>query len=470
LKKILKTLSILLAVYLTFLILGSCGPFMAYPEIKDAAPMGLAAEKMHAASASPDRAMIIEDNATALDARIRLMYRAQEEIIIACYDIRDGESTRDILSVALRKADEGVSVRILADGISGLVHMNGDLFRAMAAHPNIDIRTYNMPSPFHPWKFMGRMHDKYLIVDDVAYILGGRNMFDYFIGDYPTEHRSHDREALVFNAGGSSESSVHALRDYFEALWNQSYVTPFGSDMPAGAALCNRIYSELSGRYLDLRTFKPLLFAEYDLAAATEPTRGVHLVTGPTGLYAKEPVVFQTLYELMMRAEEDVIIHSPYAVLNGYMETALGDISAHVPTTIMVNARENGDNIVASRDYTYHRGKVIDTGAQLLEYAGGESYHGKSIAIDGDISVIGSFNMDLRSAYVDTEIMLVINSEAINAQLRENMNALHADCISILSRDEAIIPEGLAVPEASPAKKILWHVLGIILQPFRIMV
>jgi len=227
LKKILKTLSILLAVYLTFLILGSCGPFMAYPEIKDAAPMGLAAEKMHAASASPDRAMIIEDNATALDARIRLMYRAQEEIIIACYDIRDGESTRDILSVALRKADEGVSVRILADGISGLVHMNGDLFRAMAAHPNIDIRTYNMPSPFHPWKFMGRMHDKYLIVDDFAYILGGRNMFDYFIGDYPTEHRSHDREILICNAGKSPDSALFRLRDYFEAIWADKSVAVF---------------------------------------------------------------------------------------------------------------------------------------------------------------------------------------------------------------------------------------------------
>ena len=52
---------------------------------------------------------------------------------------------------------------------------------------------------------------------------------------------------------------------------------------------------------------------------------------------------------------------------------------------------------------------------------GGYSYHGKSILIDDDLSVIGSFNMDMRSAYLDTELMLVIRSKDINKQLEEGM-------------------------------------------------
>ena len=43
------------------------------------------------------------------------------------------------------------------------------------------------------------------------------------------------------------------------------------------------------------------------------------------------------------------------------------------------------------------------------------------IAIDHHISVIGSFNMDIKSAYQDTETMLVIDSEELNSQLRAAM-------------------------------------------------
>ena len=50
-------------------------------------------------------------------------------------------------------------------------------------------------------------------------------------------------------------------------------------------------------------------------------------------------------------------------------------------------------------------------GINIWEYEGGYSYHGKSILIDDDLSVIGSFNMDMRSAYLDTELMLVIRSK-----------------------------------------------------------
>lgn len=470
--KWIRLTAALVAAVFAFLVLGACGPFMAFPEITDPEGIQAAAEKMLEDTMSPDRAMILETNVSALEERIRLMEQAEDEIIIASYDVRDGESTRDILAMALRKADEGVSVRFLADGLSGLIRMGTDLFRAVAAHPNIEIRVYSMPSVLEPWKFMGRMHDKYIIVDDIGYILGGRNMFDYFIGDYPSEHRSHDREVLIYNTAhgtdASPESSLFSLRDYFEKLWNEPFVPPLGED-GAGEDLRD-MYAHLNARYEKLVREQPGLFEKADYEAMTLPTKGVHLISNPTGLYAKEPVVFHTLYSLMKQAKSDVVIHSPYAVLNDYMLSALEDVCDAVPVTFMINARENGDNIVASSDYTYHRGDVPDTGVKLLEYAGGESYHGKSIAIDENISVIGSFNMDLRSAYVDTELMLVINSEPVNAVLRKNMDALHSDCIVVGPDGNNIVPEGLVVPEASLFKKAVWHVLGLILQPIRILV
>ena len=68
-------------------------------------------------------------------------------------------------------------------------------------------------------------------------------------------------------------------------------------------------------------------------------------------------------------------------------------------------------------DYLNHKKDIINTGVTIKEYEGGISYHGKSMTIDDDIAIVGSFNMDMRSAYLDTELMLVIDSKEINEQL-----------------------------------------------------
>ena len=89
--------------------------------------------------------------------------------------------------------------------------------------------------------------------------------------------------------------------------------------------------------------------------------------------------------------------------------------------SIMTNSVANNGNPFGSADYAKNRNRILSTGINIWEYEGGYSYHGKSILIDDDLSVIGSFNMDMRSAYLDTELMLVIRSKDINKQLEEGM-------------------------------------------------
>lgn len=62
--------------------------------------------------------------------------------------------------------------------------MRGDpYFEALAGMENVEIKIYNPVNLLTPWKLMGRLHDKYLIVDRTAYIMGGRNTYDYFLGE-----------------------------------------------------------------------------------------------------------------------------------------------------------------------------------------------------------------------------------------------------------------------------------------------
>lgn len=472
LRRALRSLIGFIIVLLAVNIGAAYAPFARLPDVSPATVSAAEAraEDMLRDHDSPDRAMIIESSTDALDERIRLIEQAEREIIIVTYENHDGESTRDVLAAALSKASEGVKVRFLVDGIAGRFdHTGAELFQAVASHPNVEVRFYNLVQLGTPWRYMGRMHDKYLIVDDWAYILGGRNLFDKFLGDYVQTNQSLDREVLICR-DGDGESSLEVLREYFEGMWAGEDTTSFYTLPKISEDRRQAVYDALRARLERLRAERPELFAPCDYAARTVPTRGVWLVSNPTTIYAKEPVVFTQLSALMRRAKRDVVIHSPYAVLNRAMRDGLAEIAARVPVTLMVNAVENGANLVANGDYLYHRRDVLSTGAQVLEYAGGKSYHGKAAAIDDCLSVIGSFNMDLRSAYVDTELMLVIRSPEINAELRGYMEALHADSRRVIDTDTAMVPAGLTLPPFPLWKRALLYVIGALMQPVRNLV
>lgn len=462
--------------FLILLIFSIFAPFIGYKEISETTKNNFSLGRFYHDNTGPDRAMLMETNKSAWDERIRLMNLAEDRIILSTFDMREGESTRDIAAMLLHKADEGVKVQILVDGVSGFLRMQGkDLFYALSSHPNIEIKIYNMLNILKPWKSQGRMHDKYVIADDKAYILGGRNTFDYFIGEYPTDGRSLDREVLIYNteegADSGSQSSLYQVEAYFNAMWNHEECDYFHEDESLREDEdIKEVINSLNERYDKIKKENPKLFEPFDYEANTVPTNHVELVSNPTGIYGKEPVVFYELTELMKNAKKKVVIHTPYAVCNDYMYGRLKEVSGLVDVDIMINSVENGDNFVASSDYLIHKGELVDTGVNLYEYDGGTSYHGKSMVIDDELAIIGSYNMDLRSTYVDTELMLVVQSKKLTAQLTEKMNALQKDCRKVIDKDTYEVPEHIQVADVPWTKRAAWAVVGFLLQPFRILV
>lgn len=537
-----RCLALFLIVFL-YLAIGATAPFYHYKPVSEITKANTSVSEFYQEEQGKDRAMILETNQSAWDERMRLMNLAKERIILSTFDFRDGESPRDIMAVMLHKADEGVKVQILVDGFSGLVRMErNNYFYALSSHPNIEIRIYNKMNFLFPWKTQGRMHDKYVIADDVAYILGGRNTFDYFIGSYPTQSRSHDREVLVYNtAHGTPDgqaSSLYQVEDYFNRVWGLEVSDLFHDDETLGkragvqkaaaflrdrydrlasenpelfgsAAVCgtpgqlscpaipvdpsiNDDYEILAGMGADddaeepddspvtAQAGSPVTAKSNSLAAQadplsyyqehTVPAGKITLVSNPVTIYSKEPVVFYTMTQLMEHAGERVLIHTPYAVFNGTMYDTLSRVTSQVPVTMMINSVENGDNFFASSDYPRHKKAFLDTGMEILEYDGGLSYHGKSIVIDHDLCAIGSYNFDLRSTYMDTELMLVIQSPELTAQLEDYMDSYQKDCRRLLPDGTYEIPEHITVAAVPIYKRVAWKVVGVVMQPFRFLI
>ncbi|MFR9273840.1 MAG: phospholipase D family protein [Clostridia bacterium] len=410
---------------------------------------------------SCDRACVIEDNEQALEERLRMIGQAKERIILSTFDFHADKSGKDMIAALMDAAKRGVDVKILVDGFSALQQMDGNAyFYALSTTRNVEIRVYNRINLLMPWKSMGRLHDKYVIADEGLYLLGGRNTYDYFLGD--SGYRNYDRDVLVYSRSPQDKrSSIHQLEDYFESVWNLDECRAFHASPGAvSSGKVSEAGKELEQRYRDMLRKYPVIDERADYEGMTYEVNKITLLSNPVHVYSKEPRVFYSLTELMKDTEEDISIHTPYIICNDWMYKSLKSVCAGSgKAALMTNSVANNGNPFGASDYKINKEKLLETGITVYEYEGGVSYHGKSVTIGDDISIIGSFNMDMRSTYLDTELMLVIDSEDVNSQLKGYMREYEAESVRVLDADAYDIPEGVTRQEISSKREFRVKVL-----------
>lgn len=445
-KKIIITVLILLILFVVYLIIGGLYPYFHTPTVTEKTKKKIAEQTFYGEKEGVDRAVIVEDNEEALKIRLKMIADARESIVLSTFDFRSDAAGKDMLSALLNAAERGVKIEIFADGFNSNVQMErNNYFYALSSHENVKVIIYNDVNILTPWKGLGRMHDKYVIVDNQSYLLGGRNTFGYFLGDYEG-HKNYDRDVFVYNQNYKADaeqkisennfdenknSSIYQVKKYYHDVTSQSCCSLFHDDKKlAEKKKVKHAFEELKNRYETLKDkYGDFLTKDYDYEKNTFATNKITLVSNPTTIYAKEPVVFQTLMYLAQNAKEKVKIHTPYIINNDYMNEELGKVG--IKAEIMLNSVANNGNLFGAVDYMQHKQEIIDTKMQIKEYDGGISYHGKSMTIDDNLAIVGSFNMDMRSAYIDTELMLVVNSTELTKQLISNMETYEKDALIV---------------------------------------
>lgn len=475
-KRLLAALLILAACVL-YLLGGMTLPFLAHPSVSPAFQAAYDREAFYA-EGSPDRAALVADNGDALDIRLRMISEARERIIFSSFDVRDCESGRDVFSALLDAAGRGVEIQILVDGMNGLVSMSPKpIFWALGRLPNVEIRYYNTPNPLKPWGFNGRLHDKYIIIDDRLLLLGGRNTFDKFLGEYvPEAERSHDLDVLVVNTAAGTQrggdSVLFQVEDYFRSVWEGESVKPHLERTPLfGGGRADAAEAALTRRWAALCAEKPFLSGDApDYAALTVPLDGARLIHNPTNIMAKEPWVWWQIMSLLSGAEERARLQTPYAVMSREMYDGLAAVAgAQEDFWVLLNSVAVGDNFMASSDYTHNRQDVLDTGAAVYEYFGDYSSHGKSALVDDDLSMVGSYNLDMRSTYLDTELMLVLHSEQFNGLLEDYLDGMEAQSLRVNPDGSYEAKPGVEAKALQPPRKYLYPITSILFQPFRVL-
>ena len=352
------------------------------------------------------------------------------------------------------------------------------------------------------------MHDKYVIVDDKMYLLGGRNSNDIFLGDYTTDINV-DRDILVCDTTNGKGESLQDLEAYFQQIWNEGCVKIKGgrkknsseisvleeaaddsegsesnlknSDIVNGKSNAeNEItdeteeklskyekqYQSLEMRYASLKEKYTDIEDYSSWQEDTIPANKITLVNNGTHAGPKTPLVLQTIRYLAQNAE-NVTIQTPYVICNGYMYDTLNEIASHAQLKIILNAVEKGSNPWGCTDYLNQKKKILNTGADVYELMNEVPVHTKAVLLDDRLSVVGSYNLDMRSTYLDTELMLVIDSKELNQQIQFTEGTYIEKSKEVLSNGQETEGVQYETKVLNWQKKLFYGVLRIIIRPLR---
>lgn len=411
-----------------------------------------------------ERVAYLDDNREALLYRLRMMEEAQEEILLSTFDFNEDRAGKEILSAALHAAERGVSVRILVDGISGFLDMrNSPWFQAAASHENVTIRVYNPVNLAKPWKIQARLHDKYLMIDRKMYLLGGRNTTNLFLGDYSSS-KNIDRELFVYQTEDKKESSLYQLSEYFEAVWKLEDSREYTCrNMTEKIKECR---NKLTEQYKALEKEYPEIHKEWNWKELTMETNKVSLLCNPVEAENKEPWMWYSLHQLMMKGKE-VTIYTPYIICGKEMYSDLSWLSEKgIPVDIITNDVASGANPWGCTDYLNQKKKIWKTGVNVYEFMGNHSCHTKAVVIDGRMSIVGSYNLDMRSTYLDTELMLAVDSPELNQVIRKEVER-DKTYSRVMEEEQYSYGENYKEKEFGIWKKIIYGVLRVVTIPLR---
>ena len=151
---------------------------------------------------------------------------------------------------------------------------------------------------------------------------------------------------------------------------------------------------------------------------------------GPTQRHGTTP---QFLGALISQAQRTLIISTPYFVPDYSLVSILCATAYRGVEVTMIFPKKNDSFVVAATSHSYYW-QLLEAGIKIYEYKPG-LLHAKTLTVDGEISLIGSTNLDLRSFDLNYENNVVISDKALTADIIERQYHYIADSDEVLRED-----------------------------------
>ena len=378
-----------------------------------------------------------------------LLAEMSERAIDAQYFIWNGDAVGTLLWGALwQAAERGVRVRLLLDD-ANTSELDPRL-AALDAHPNIELRLYN---PFVDrgsrargyltdfGRLNHRMHNKSFTVDNQVSVVGGRNIANEYFGA---------AEALGFADLDVMAIGpvVQQVSDQFDLYWNSASAYPAAAFVgPGGVAAEAALKARFAAveadpraqRYVEAVQSSAFVDQLLTRRVEIEWTTGQALFDDPAktldGGIDDKRLLLPVLSQRLGSPLHSLDIVSPYFVPGAEGTAMLADLARQgVRVRVLTNSLASSDESVVHAGYMKRRHDLLRAGIELYEMKPGAAdgslrvrgrvgpakvsgLHAKTYAVDGQRVFVGSFNFDMRSARLNTEMGLVIDSPTFAREL-----------------------------------------------------
>ncbi|HUP05747.1 MAG TPA: phospholipase D family protein [Caldimonas sp.] len=383
----------------------------------------------------------------AFAARV-LLARAAERSLDVQYFIWHADTSGSMLARALwGAAERGVRVRMLIDDAN--TQGEDDVIATLASHAHIEVRLFN-PFANRAWRagdwamdfsrVNRRMHNKSFTADNQVAVVGGRNIGDEYLGADSAVAFT-DLDVLLAGA------AVQSVSAEFDAYWNSASAYPARAVVPPATP---ETVTSMLERW-ERRIASPEARAYVDAVAATPIVPGI--LTGtlafdwvPARVIHDDPAkvlhppdradlrMAPRLAEALGQPVAEVDLVSPYFVPTEEGTAALVALADRgVKVRVLTNSLEATDVPPVYASYSKYREELLRHGVRLFELkrsaepAGstGEeretrsaaALHAKTFAVDRKRIFVGSFNLDPRSARLNTEMGVVLESATLASRL-----------------------------------------------------
>ena len=405
---------------------------------------------------------VLYDPLEALAARLQLINKAEKSLDLQYYIWDNDKIGAMALHAIIQAADRGVKVRLLIDD-NNAKQMEG-IYLALDQHANIEVKLYN-PYRFRHYRPVDmvldlkrinrRMHNKSFIADNQIALIGGRNMSNQY---YNVSDNYQFSDVDVMLAGAASDEIIHSFDEY----WNDDYAFPVRQLVnPRHYTLrFDGLKQQLQEHnqevtvqnYLDLANRSHAFDTWLNSRIQLDWVKAEVVKDSPSKIKARakkeEHLNFQLLKHLE-QPEQSVDIVSAYFVPQKDGVKQLKELAdSGVQVRVLTNSFKANDVPLVHAFYGKYRQDLLENDVQLYEFLfnpdaenlnsntnelaskakvsmkglSRSSLHAKLMALDEKQVFIGSFNLDPRSAYLNTEIGVLLNSPPLARAVHQTMD------------------------------------------------
>ncbi|HEY8554095.1 MAG TPA: phosphatidylserine/phosphatidylglycerophosphate/cardiolipin synthase family protein [Burkholderiales bacterium] len=404
---------------------------------------------------------LLLDNTEAWAARWRMLAAAERSIDISYFILREDLFGAAFLGHLLKKAREGVSIRLLFDGqgtaMSFTSPRGNDWLDTLANSGRIEIKIFRpllhryieALLTVNPVALVASEHDKILVIDGRAGMIGGRNISaEYFADPDDMPNAFEDTDVLL---GGAAIARY--LTEALEAQYRRVAARPVaaerldlasfeeellhayrsmdawlrGEPLPAPAASAARVperdWTEELVRYPRLRGALERPPRAPDARAETR------LLDSRTRLEPGGDVIGEAFLRLARGARSHVLIQSPYLVLSEDAVRALAEVGARgTRITILTNSPISSDNALSQAFFLEQWPEMLARVPNLRIFVVGppRTLHSKAAVFDDQVALVGTYNLDPISMDVNSEVMVAVWSESFARDIARHPQRLIA--------------------------------------------